>query len=184
MIKQRPIHTIGHSSRTGDELVELLEAHHVEAVVDVRSVPGSRRFPRFNREALKERLQAAGIAYVHEPALGGRRRRMAESRHTALDDPGLRAYADHMDTPEFAAGLTRLLKLADQRTTVVLCAEADPMRCHRQLIADALVARGRTVRHIVAADRCEPHRLSRDAVIEPGGTVAYRDPAPDQRRLF
>lgn len=184
MTEQPPIYTIGHSSRTGEQLVALLLEYGIEAVVDVRSYPGSRRFPQFNRETLKERLAAAGISYDHEAALGGRRLGKTESRHMALSDPGLRAYADHMDTAEFVAGLERVLESADQRPTAILCAEADPFRCHRKLIADALVARGRTVLHIVAADRCEPHRLSRHAVVEPDGTVAYPRKTADQPRLF
>lgn len=148
--------------------------------MDVRRFPGSRRHPQFAREALSRALEQAGIAYRHEPGLGGRRNPLAGSPNGAWRNEGFRGYADHMATPEFAAALGRLLQ--SPAGTAVLCAEAVPWRCHRQLIADALVARGAEVRHILAAGRHERHALHESARVSPGGLVTY--PPRGQAALF
>lgn len=163
------VHTIGHSTRPLDELAEILRAAGVRVLVDVRRHPVSRRHPQFGRDALAAGLRASGIAYVHEPDLGGHREPRSDSPNTAWRNPAFRGYADHMATPEFGRALARVAALAD---AVVMCAEALPARCHRQLLADALVCRGLAVRHLVAREQSEEHRLHPRAVCR-GGTVWY-----------
>jgi uncharacterized protein (DUF488 family) len=154
----------------------------VGVLVDVRRYPGSRRHPQFAREALARTLAEAGIEYRHEPDLGGHRQPREDSPNTAWRNAAFRGYADHMDTPEFAQALERV-RAAPARAAV-MCAEAVPWRCHRQLIADALVARGTEVRHIFGPGRAEPHRLHADARVGEGGRVTYPRPARRQRALF
>lgn len=179
-----PIFTAGHSTRSLNELLELLAGQGVEALVDVRRYPGSRRHPQFSRDALEAGLAASGIEYMHEPGLGGRRRARPDSPHTAWRVEAFRGYADHMETPEFQAALERLIRRGAGQRTVILCAEAVPWRCHRRLISDALVARGVEVRHILAPGRAEPHELDANARVLPGGRLLYAGPAGDQRGLF
>lgn len=176
------VYTVGHSSRSIEELVALLRAHGIGRVVDVRRYPGSRRFPHFAREALRAHLGEAGIAYEHVPELGGRRRPAEGSPNGWWENDSFRAYADHTATEEFARGLERLLAGADQSPTAVMCAEAVPWRCHRQLIADVLVARGHEVRHAMSTDRSDAHELGAGARPQPDGTVIW--PATDQLDLF
>ena len=164
--------TIGHSTRTLEEFAAVLRAHGVEHVVDVRTVPRSRRNPQFNREALPEALAAYGIGYTHLPSLGGLRHPHADSPNTAWRNLSFRGYADYMETPEFAAGLAELLALAGQRQVAIMCAEAVPWRCHRSLIADALLVRGVPVEDILSAARRAPHRLTPFARVE-GTRITY-----------
>jgi uncharacterized protein (DUF488 family) len=171
--------TIGHSNRTLAAFLGLLAAHRVQAIADVRRHPASRRHPHFSGVALARSLAEAGIDHVHIPELGGMREPLADSPHTALADGPFRGYADHMASAEFAHGLARLERLAAERTTAAMCAEADPAHCHRSLLADTLLARGHTVAHIVDPGPPRPHRLHAGARAE-GGAVIY-DGA--QRRL-
>jgi uncharacterized protein (DUF488 family) len=143
----------------------------VRTLVDVRRLPWSRRHPQFSQRALAERLAAAGIAYRHEPDLGGHREPRPDSPNAGLRAAALRGYADHMATPGFRAALERLA--AAEPPAAFLCAEADWRRCHRQLIADALLARGIGVRHLLAPGRDEPHRLTPGAHVTPERGVAY-----------
>ncbi len=166
------VYTVGHSTLPLDDFLSLLRAHALAGIADVRSFPASRRHPHFAREALAAALARAGLAYAWLPGLGGRRRGGAGSPHVAWRSPSFRAYADHMETAEFAAELARLLALAAARPTAVMCAEAVPWRCHRQLVADALVARGIEVRHVISAAPPEPHRLTPFARLE-GERVVY-----------
>jgi uncharacterized protein (DUF488 family) len=154
------VHTLGHSTLSTDELVARLDAHGIRGVADVRRFPASRRHPQFTREALARALAESGLQYDWLPALGGRRAARADSPHTGWRVEGFRGYADHMETAEFASGLAALLDLARARPTAVMCAEAVPWRCHRQLIADALVVRGVDVRHVLGATAVEAHRLT------------------------
>ncbi len=167
------VFTVGHSTRPVEELIALLAEHGVDLLVDVRRFPGSRRHPQFGRDALAASLAAAHIAYRHEGDLGGRRTAAPESPNTYWRSGGFRGYADHLATPEAQAALERLV--ADQRAhrPAVMCAEAVPWRCHRQLIADALVARGIEVRHILSGGRAELHALSAGARVLPGGRLVY-----------
>jgi uncharacterized protein (DUF488 family) len=169
------IYTIGHSTRTIDELVALLRAHGVEQVIDIRTVPRSRRHPHFWRESLEQSLPAAGIAYRHEPGLGGLRKPRPDSINNAWRNEGFRGYADYMQTKEFDAALVRLVASAEGTgapTTAMMCAEAVWWRCHRQLVADALAARDIPVRHIVSATSAPEHKLTEFARVR-GGRVTY-----------
>lgn len=166
------VHTIGHSTHPLDEFLALLATHGVSAVVDVRRHPGSRRHPHFARDALAASLADAGLGYTWMPELGGRRRARPDSPHHAWREDSFRAYADHMDGAEFQEALALLMAIAAERPTTVMCAEAVPWRCHRQLIADALLARGVEVRHIVGPGTAKPHTLSKHARLE-GTRVVY-----------
>lgn len=152
--------TVGHSTRDSDEFLALLSAYRIELVADVRRFPGSRRLPQFEASVLAERLAADGIAYWWFPSLGGRRRRNAASRNVGWRHPAFRAYADHVATDEFAAGLFELLMLAQGLRTAVMCAEILWWRCHRRLIADVLVSLGITVVHIRSQGVADLHRLT------------------------
>ncbi|WP_448575708.1 DUF488 domain-containing protein [Thermomicrobium sp.] len=168
-----PIFTVGHSNRSFPEFLELLRAHSVRFVADVRRFPPSRRHPQFDRDRLASALAEHGIAYWHCPALGGRRQPRPDSPNTAWSDPGFRGFADHMQTAEFAAALDELVDRAEQDGPLALvCAEALPWRCHRSLIADALVARGYTVVHVLAAGRLQLHQLPLFARLDQG-SVSY-----------
>lgn len=173
MIAARTIWTIGHSNHDLATVLEMLQSEAISRVIDVRRFPGSRRHPHFKREHLIVALQAVGIEYHHLESLGGRRiRSLGDSPNTAWRSESLNAYADHMRTDEFQAALAQLMRLALHQRVAVLCAEALPWRCHRQLIADALVAQGWTVEHIFAAGRAEPHRITEFARVS-GGQVTY-----------
>ena len=174
------IYTIGHSTRELGEFLGLLAAHRVAQVVDVRRYPASRRHPQFARDALAAALHESGVGYHHEPALGGRRAARRYSANTAWRSAGFRGYADYMETPAFEDALARLRELARARPTAILCAEAVPWRCHRQLIADALVARGEDVSHILGATRVDAHQLSAHAQVLPAGRLRYPAGPPDQ----
>jgi uncharacterized protein (DUF488 family) len=164
--------TVGHSTHGLDAFVALLRGAGIKAVADVRRYPGSRRSPWFAREALAASLPGEGIEYVHLEPLGGRRSVVPGSPNGGWDNAAFQAYADHMATPEFAAGLAQLERLARRRATAVMCAEAPWWRCHRRLIADALVVRGWTVRHIGPDGGLTGHELTHFAVVE-HGTLTY-----------
>jgi len=168
-----PLFTVGHSTHPADEFLALLRAHGVERLVDVRRFPGSRRHPQFAREALAESLRAAGIAYRHDARLGGRRHALPGSPNTAWRNEQFRGYADHMATAEFQAALQALLDEAAARRTTVMCAEAVPWRCHRQLLADAALLAGRPVLHILSAADARPHELNPSARVDALGRLTY-----------
>ena len=175
--------TVGHSNRTLDDFLELLRAHQVELIVDVRKLPGSRRYPHFNAEALQESLAAAGIGYLHLPGLGGRRKGAADSPNGAWQNPSFRAYADYMQTAEFTEQLEDLIARAQQARAALMCSEAVPWRCHRNLIADALVVRGVPVEHIMTPTKRDRHALRDWAQVE-GTTITYPPPLDPQGKLF
>ena len=178
------VYTIGHSTRSLEAFVNLLREHAIALVLDVRRFPASRRHPHFELEALAATLAGQGIAYRHEPDLGGRRTPRPDSPNTAWRSALFRGYADHMATPTFQAALARLIEDGAACPTAVLCAEAVPWRCHRQLIADALVARQAEVCHILGPGRTRPHTLLPHARVLPGGLVHYPGPPRDQREFF
>jgi uncharacterized protein (DUF488 family) len=165
------IYTIGHSNRPLKDLIQELQNVGIELVADVRRYPASRRNPQFNREALAAALPEHGIAYNHFAELGGRRTPEPHSTNGALRDPGFRGFADYMATTEFDLALDDLITLAAQKRTAVMCAESVPWRCHRSLIADALVARGVEVQHLIGG-RQRDHTVSASARVE-GGRVTY-----------
>lgn len=164
--------TIGHSTRTMEEFLALLRAHGVTSLADVRTVPRSRRHPHFSREVLAEALPANGIAYHHFPELGGLRRPRADSQNGGWQHPAFRGYADHMQSREFREALERLLDVAQKFFTAVMCAESKWWQCHRRLIADALLARGVEVRHIMSTREAPPHELTPFARVT-GTDVVY-----------
>ncbi|MFZ5453143.1 MAG: DUF488 family protein [Thermodesulfobacteriota bacterium] len=158
--------TIGHSTHPLETFIQLLKAQGVTKVADVRTVPRSRHNPQFNRETLPEQLKLAGIGYVHLPGLGGLRRARPDSPNQGWRNASFRGYADYMQTPEFAANLESLIKLAAKDRLALMCAEAVPWRCHRFLIADALSLRGIPVEHILGPKGRQPHRLTGFAGVE------------------
>lgn len=171
------LYTIGHSTRSLDELVALLGAAGVSVVVDIRTIPRSRRNPQYDGGALRAALRSRRLRYVHVPALGGLRRARPDSPNAGWRNASFRGYADHMLSDEFEAGLVELRALA-RRTVALMCAEAVPWRCHRSLVADAVTVRGAWVEHIIGAGRPRPHRLTSFARVE-GTRVTYPGEAPE-----
>ncbi len=160
--------TVGHSTRSAQEFHEILVANRIEALVDVRSFPGSRRYPQFNKVELSRSLDAVGILYSHCPQLGGRRRPDPHSKNTAWKNASFRAYADHVQSEEFKQGIEKLLEFAREKRTAFMCAEALWWRCHRSLIADFLKAKGYEVIHILDAKHTEAHPYTSAARIVDG----------------
>lgn len=152
--------TIGHSTRSFGDFLSLLRRYDIALVADVRTLPRSRRHPHFSREALEQALAAQGIGYRHFPALGGLRRPRRDSTNMGWRHPSFRGYADHMASAAFREALEELAEAGGCAATAVMCAEAKWWQCHRQLIADALVARGAAVRHILAPDEAPLHALT------------------------
>jgi uncharacterized protein (DUF488 family) len=167
----RTIFSVGHSNVSLDEFLELLVAHGIEAVADVRSYPRSRRHPHFGRESLSAALTEHGVDYRWFPALGGRRQPRTGSPHTGWQVPGFRAYADHMDTGVFGAALAEMLTWAGQRRVAVLCAERLWWQCHRRLLSDRLTADGWRVEHLLTPTRRETHRMTEFLRIEDGRLI-------------
>ena len=169
----RPIiFTIGHSTRPVDAFIRLLKAYGVRRVVDVRTIPRSRHNPQFNRVQLSQALHRARMHYTHIPGLGGLRHARADSANTAWRNASFRGYADYMQTPEFADSLARCIVLARQERVALMCAESVPWRCHRSLIADALLARGIETNEITSGIRARPHELTPWARVQ-GAQVTY-----------
>ena len=175
------IRTVGHSTRPVDALIEMLKAHGITRLIDVRTIPKSRHNPQYNREALERSLRDAGIGYEHMKALGGLRHPRKDSPNLGWRNESFRGYADYMQTPEFESALNALTVAADREPLVIMCAEAVPWRCHRSLISDALVARGYRVDHIMSAAKADPHTMTSFARVD-GTSVTY--PASTQERLF
>jgi uncharacterized protein (DUF488 family) len=167
------IWTIGHSTRPIDEFLAALQSFGIDALVDVRTYPGSRRYPQFNKPKLAASLAGVEIAYRHSPELGGRRRAKPDSINMAWRNEMFRGYADHMETEEFREGIDRLLELARQSRTAIMCAEAVWWKCHRSLIADYLKVSGVTVLHILGEGKSEEHPFTSAARIVKG-ELSYR----------
>lgn len=166
------IYTIGHSTRTLTEFIAILKAYHITIVADVRRIPRSRRNPQFNKETLPDSLKPEDINYIHMPEIGGLRRPKPDSNNTAWRNKGFRGYADYMQTKEFVENLLNIIALAKENRVAIMCAEALPWRCHRSLIADALVVRNVKVEHIISTDSCIDHKLSEWAHTE-GTKITY-----------
>lgn len=162
------IWTLGHSTHSILEFVAILQAHQIAALADVRRFPGSRKFPQFNQEELSKYLERDGIEYAHFPELGGRRRARADSPNTIWRNESFRGYADYMMTGPFQLGIQRLLELAGQKRTAIMCAEALWWQCHRSLISDFLKIHGCTVHHILSATKTEEHPFTSAAQIVDG----------------
>lgn len=168
----RLVFTVGHSTRSIEDFLALLEAHGVQRVADVRTIPKSRRNPQFAQDALRASLAAAGIGYTHIAALGGLRHARRDSPNTGWRNASFRGYADYMQTPQFAAALDELVGLAANERVAVMCAEAVPWRCHRSLIADALLVRGIPSADLSSATKRMPHRLTPFARVQ-GTRITY-----------
>ena len=166
------VFTIGHSTRTIAEFIRLLKAHAVQRVIDVRTIPRSRHNPQFNRDQLSPALHRARMHYTHMPGLGGLRRARRDSLNTAWRNASFRGYADYMQTAEFDDNLSRCIALARRERVVLMCAEAVPWRCHRSLIADALIVRGIEAMEITSGVRARPHALTLWARVR-GTRVTY-----------
>jgi uncharacterized protein (DUF488 family) len=166
------IFTIGHSTRSFEELVTMLRAHDVGQLIDVRTVPRSRHNPQYNREVLSKALHNRRIGYRHLSALGGLRRAKPDSINSGWRNASFRGYADYMQTPEFEIALKRLIELAKQKTIAIMCAEAVPWRCHRSLIADALIVRGYDVFDIMSSTSARQHGLNPLAKVR-GRLITY-----------
>lgn len=164
--------TVGHSTRPLAELIALLAAHGITRLVDVRTIPRSRKNPQFNADTLPTALAAAGIDYAHCKALGGFRHPRKDSPNDGWRNEAFRGYADYMQTEAFAHALDGLIERAREKPTALMCAEAVPWRCHRSLIADALTVRGVAVYHIASAHRADAHRLTPFARVE-GARITY-----------
>jgi uncharacterized protein (DUF488 family) len=164
--------TIGHSTRTVEEFIGLLQAHGVSRVIDVRTVPRSRHNPQFNKTFLPGLLKKAGLGYVHMPGLGGLRHAQRDSLNMGWRNASFRGYADYMQTPEFEQSLEELVQLAKQDRIALMCAEAVPWRCHRSLIADALLVRGIRTEDIMSSSRRQVHTLTPFAKVR-GTTITY-----------
>jgi uncharacterized protein (DUF488 family) len=177
-VAQRTLYTVGHSTRSPDEFIRLLNRHGVRAVADVRRFPRSRKYPHFNDDSLAESLPAAGVQYVALPSLGGRRRPSPASVNTGWRNEGFRGYADYSQTPQFDEGIARLAELAARTPTAIMCAEAVPWRCHRSLIADAMLVRGWHVLDILGENDPTPHKLTPFARVD-GVRITYPAPAAD-----
>jgi uncharacterized protein (DUF488 family) len=155
------LYSIGHSNRSLDEFISLLQAHNIATLIDIRSRPQSRRHPHFAMDQLRAALEQAGITYHWAGRqLGGLRKTVANSHHTALDNEGMRGYADHMESEEFHRGANQLIHLAQQAPTAMMCAEKLPEHCHRSLLSDYLVLQGVEVRHIIDEKETREHHLS------------------------
>ena len=166
------IYTIGHSTHPLDEFITMLTNHGVQHLLDVRTVPRSRRNPQFNRETLPDSLEQAHIRYTHMAGLGGLRHTRKDSINTAWHNLSFRGYADYMQTPEFAENVDQIVELAQTERCAIMCAEAVPWRCHRSLIADALLVRGCKVEDIMSATESKPHKLTPWAHVE-GLEITY-----------
>jgi uncharacterized protein (DUF488 family) len=171
--KTKPaIFTIGHSTRPLDEFIGLLRSHGVERVIDIRTIPRSRHNPQFNGETLGPALRAARIGYVQLKKLGGLRHAKTDSKNLGWHNASFRGFADYMQTPEFEEGLDRAIRLAEDKPSALMCAEAVPWRCHRSMVADALTVRDFPVEHIVSASKPNVHKLTSFAKVR-GTKVTY-----------
>ncbi|MGA3292610.1 MAG: DUF488 domain-containing protein [Candidatus Acidiferrales bacterium] len=182
MKPRRPltIFTVGHSTRPIDEFIDLLRAHGIRQLLDIRTIPKSRHNPQFTSDVLAASLRAAKIRYVHLKDLGGLRHAKRDSVNLGWRNAGFRGFADYMQTPEFADALDRAVRLAETMPSVLMCAEAVPWRCHRSLVADALLVRGIRVLEIVSAAEPKEHTLTPFASVR-GTRITYPS---DQRSLL
>jgi uncharacterized protein (DUF488 family) len=182
--KQPPaVLTMGHSTRSLEAFLDLLHAHGVKRLIDVRTVPSSRHNPQFNHETLPRPLRQAGIGYTHMSELGGLRHARRDSPNTGWRNASFRGYADYMQTAAFETGIEKLIETATRERTAIMCAEAVPWRCHRSLIADALAVRGIPVEHITSATHTKPHSLTPFAKVN-GTHITYPSENGQQPLLY
>ena len=179
-VLQKTIYTIGHSTRSLEDFIALLRAFSIEMLADVRSYPGSRRFPHFNKENLIKELPLNNINYVHLASLGGRRKSLVHSKNSAWKNVAFRGYADYMETDEFKKAIEELKGIACKYQVAIMCSEAVWWRCHRSMIADYLKAEGWKVLHIINNKKSEEHPYTAPVKII-GGKLFYRS---EQQKLF
>jgi uncharacterized protein (DUF488 family) len=172
--KNRTVYTIGHSTRTLKEFGDMLHSFQIETVIDIRSYPGSRRYPQFNKEALEISLRENNIQYSHLKELGGRRKANADSKNTAWRHGAFRGYADYMETAEFKQGIEELEEIALKQRTAYMCSEAVWWRCHRSMVSDYLKVHGWKVMHIMAIEKAEEHPYTAPAKIV-NGELSYEN---------
>lgn len=168
------IYTIGHSTHTITEFLEMLQSFSIKMLVDIRSLPGSRKFPQFNKESLMVSLEAVGIAYIHSTDLGGRRKVKKDSKNTRWNNDSFRGYADYMETEAFENAVEQLEQIALEQPTVYMCSEAVWWRCHRSMVSDYLKAKSWSVWHIMAMGKVQEHTYTAPARIV-DGHVLYSD---------
>ncbi|TKB75188.1 MAG: DUF488 domain-containing protein [Nitrospira sp.] len=180
--RQPTIWTIGHSTRPIGEFTDVLRAHEIRLLVDVRTIPRSRHNPQFNADALATILNEAGLNSLHLPALGGLRKARKDSINSGWRNAGFRGYADYMQMEEFQRGLEELMAYGTDMKTAIMCAEAVPWRCHRSLIADALMTHGWGIQHIMSSEKATQHVLTSFAQVE-NGSLTYPKPT-DSPSLF
>jgi uncharacterized protein (DUF488 family) len=177
------MYTIGHSTRPLEELIAMLQGHGIQRLLDVRTMPRSRHNPQFNTDTLPARLAAAGIAYTHMAGLGGLRPQRKNSINLGWRNASFRAYADYMQTDEFAENIEQAIEMASKERIALMCAEAVPWRCHRSLVADALLVRGIEVEEIVTPEKSAPHKLTSFARVD-GTSITYPSDQPTTGQLF
>lgn len=175
----RIIYTIGHSTHSLEDFLQMLQSFHIQMLADIRNLPGSRKYPQFNQDNLAVALPEHGIMYTYLSDLGGRRRMKKDSKNTRWHNHSFRGYADYMDSEAFEKAIQHLEEIATQQTTAVMCAEAVWWRCHRSMLSDALKVRGWTVRHIMKVGKADEHRYTAPAVIV-DGNVSYANTDTDQ----
>ncbi len=166
------VFTIGHSTRSLDELAELLKAHDIQEVVDIRTVPGSKHNPQFNKEELAGFLREHQIDYIHMKSLGGLRKPKKDSINSGWRASSFRGFADYMQTPKFRSAIEALIEISRSKRITLMCAEAVPWRCHRNLIGDALLVRKVNVKHIISASDVREHKVTSFARVE-GTSITY-----------
>jgi len=166
------VFTVGHSTRSVSQFIEIIRAYGIKKVVDIRTIPKSRYNPQFNKDALRESLKAVKIGYLHMKGLGGLRHALKDSPNTGWRNASFRGFADYMQAEEFKENLEKLIAAAEKQATVIMCAEAVPWRCHRSLIGDALLVRGVQVRHIMSASSSREHTLTPWAKVK-GTKIIY-----------
>jgi uncharacterized protein (DUF488 family) len=166
------VYAIGHSTRTIEAFIEILQAHSISLLVDIRTIPKSRHNPQFNQEPLRSSLEAKGIGYLHFKELGGLRKARKDSINTGWRNASFRGFADYMQTREFASAIRKLMRLAKIGRTVILCAEGNPFRCHRSLVADALTVRKVRVLHLSGKSSAREHTLTPFAQVN-GTKITY-----------
>ncbi len=171
------LYAIGHSTRPLDQFVEILRAHEVTLLADIRTIPKSRHNPQFNEDSLARELPKAGIQYRHLKELGGLRHASKDSINTGWENASFRGYADYMQTPQFVHAIRDLMDLARGQRVAIMCAEGNPFRCHRSLVADALTVRGVRVRHISSRKSAREHTLTRFAKVD-GTRISYPGKEP------
>jgi len=172
-LKSHIIYTIGHSTRSLAEFLNMLQSFEIKILADIRSLPGSRKFPQFNKEDLKISLEEAGIQYIHLADLGGRRKVKKDSKNIRWNNDSFRGYADYMETKEFENAIVKLEHIAIEQPTAYMCSEAVWWRCHRSMVSDYLKAKGWTVLHVMATGKTQEHKYTAPARIVQGNVLYF-----------